>query len=82
LTPLAHQISIIADLILSSYNPSLGAGAECSYLILKNISMFNKLGKLLKQQKILFRQYEHNLTIQFEIPLATLFFLLVSVFLC
>lgn len=43
-------------------------------LILKNISMFNKLGKLLKQQKILFSQNEHNLAILCEIPLAILLF--------
>lgn len=52
-------------------------------LILKNISMFNKLGRLLKQQKILFSQNEHNLAILCEISLAILFvFLLVSVFFC
>lgn len=43
-------------------------------LILKNISMFNKLGRLLKQQKILFSQNEHNLAILCEISLAILLF--------
>lgn len=42
--------------------------------------MFNKPGKLLKQQKILSSQNEHNLTILCEFTLGILlFFLLVSV---
>lgn len=36
--------------------------------------MFNKPGKLLKQQKILLSQNEHNLTILCEFPLGILLF--------